>query len=155
MMSGKKQTLEASEMELAQALKNFRESVHAWSEAEFSRPRKLAPAALHQTWRRVAVWALGCVLALVGLSAGLYERRQLKEQAKNGPAQTVHQAMITASSTASDMRTIADSSAKQIAQAEASGPDESLLAAVDNDVSRQVPSAMEPLAQLMENNSSQ
>ena len=44
---------------------------------------------------------------------------------------------------------------EQIAQMDVYEPDAMLLAAVDSDVSRQVSSAMEPLAQLMENYSSQ
>jgi hypothetical protein len=44
--------------------------------------------------------------------------------------------------------------ARQLAEREARArvSDEVLLAGVDSDVSRQVPSAMEPLAQLMEEN---
>ncbi len=41
------------------------------------------------------------------------------------------------------------------ASAQGQGTDEKLMAAVDQDVSQQVPSAMEPLAQLMEEGASQ
>jgi uncharacterized ferredoxin-like protein len=40
-------------------------------------------------------------------------------------------------------------------QDSARGQDDNLLAAVDSDVSRQVPAAMEPLAQLMDDNGTQ
>jgi hypothetical protein len=41
------------------------------------------------------------------------------------------------------------------ARQEASMPDENLLASVNRDVSREVPAAMEPLAQLMDDNGTQ
>ena len=47
---------------VAEALKNFKASVDAWSEAAYSRPRSLCKAARH-TWRLAASWALGRVMA--------------------------------------------------------------------------------------------
>ncbi len=113
---------------LEQALKDFRSSVHAWSEAECSRPR-MVQLVHHTSWRLAASWALGCVLAAGSLTGGLYERHQKQEAAK-----------IAAAEAASEKLAAAERDSKA---------EEDFLAKVDSDVSRQVPSAMEPLAQLM------
>lgn len=155
MMFGKKNSFEAGEAELEQVLRNFRESVYSWSEAEYGRPRSVAHASAHHTWRMAVGWALGCVLALGSLSAGLYVRHQ-KELAKNPAAQQspVHQAVA---STAAAIHEVSarEAPVKQVGQMDDSEPDANLLAAVDRDVSQQVSSAMEPLAELMETYSSQ
>src|SRR5579859_8182045 len=118
-----------SDAVLDQALRNFRTSVHAWSEAEYSKPR--TAQVVHLTsWRVAAGWALGCVLAVGSLSGGLMEHHHRQELAKIAAAEAARQ--------------------QKIAQAEqAKKDDEDLLAKVDSDLSRQVPSAMEPLAQMM------
>jgi hypothetical protein len=128
---------DAMERELEQALSNFRHSVHAWSEAELSRPRTMT-AEHARTWRLAVAWALGCVLAAGSLAGGLYDRHLHQVQARLAAEYQAQQR-----------------AAEQRAQAAARQNDEKLFAAVDNDVSRAVPSAMEPLAQLMEDSSSQ
>jgi hypothetical protein len=77
-----------------------------------------------------AGWALGCVLAAGSLTGGLYERHHQQELAKIAAAETARQQKLAA-------------------EQRASKEQDDLLAKVDSDVSRQVPSAMEPLAQLM------
>jgi len=75
---------------------------------------------------------LGCVLAAGGVGGGLLEQHHQREVAR-----------IAAEQKAAAER-------KQLEeQARAKVSDEVLLAGVDSDVSRDVPSAMEPLAQLM------
>jgi len=128
------QELEAQEKELNQALANFRQSVHAWSEAEYSRPRSLAPAAPHRSWRTASAWALGCVLAAGSLAGGLYDRHHHQELAAAAAREARAQ----------------QSAAEQQFQAAARQQDEKLFADMDRDVSQEVPSAMEPLAQLMD-----
>ena len=114
---------------LDQALKNFRGSVHAWSEAEYNKPRTVKVVRL-TSWRTAAGWALGCVLAAGSIGGGLYERHHKQELAKVAAAEAARQ--------------------KKLADVEQTRKDdEDLLAKVDKDVSRQVPRAMEPLAQLM------
>jgi hypothetical protein len=82
-------------------------------------------------------WALGCVLAAGSLSGGIYERHQRQQAAKMAAAaQAARQQKLAAA-----VRTRTQ--------------DEDLLAKVDSDVSREVPSAMEPLAQLMSENDTQ
>ncbi len=119
---------------LEQVLKDFRSSVHAWSEAEYGEPHRLV--AIHTTsWRMVAGWALGCVLAVGSVSGALYERHHVKEEAR-----------IAAAAEAARQRSVA---------AEQPIESEDLFAKVESDVSREVPSAMEPLAQMMAEDSAQ
>ncbi len=125
-----KRTEEMTDGVLDEALRNFRLSVHAWSEAAYSQPRSAA-VVRKVSWRLVAGWALGCVLALGSLAGGVYERHHRQEAAR-----------IAAAVQAARQQQMA---AEQRAREE----DEDLLAKVDKDVSRAVPSAMEPLAQLM------
>ncbi|MGA2887529.1 MAG: hypothetical protein ABSE51_05705 [Terracidiphilus sp.] len=116
---------------LDEALRNFRLSVHAWSEAVLSRPQKVLVASPHKRLARLAVgWALGGVLVASGVSAGVWQhhRQEMK---------------IAAMRAAERERPVAQQQ-KQQARVE----DEDLLANVDSDVSREVPAAMEPLAQL-------
>lgn len=138
-MKDGKQTFEAQEKELEQALGNFRQSVQAWSEAELNRPRTMhAPVqeiGRTRSWRLVAAWALGCVLAVGGASTGLYEHHHHQVLARQAAEREARAQQLLAA---------------QRSAAQARQNDESLLAAVDKDVSRTVPNAMEPLAQLME-----
>jgi len=120
---------EAGDRELEQALENFRMSVHAWSEAELSRPRTAEMTVRRRSWRLAAGWALGCALVVGGVSGGVYERRHQVELAK-----------IKAQQEADRQRQLA---------AEKTRHAEEELAKVDSDVAREVPTAMEPLAQLM------
>jgi hypothetical protein len=114
---------------LDQALKDFKLSVHAWSEAEYGKPRTAKVVRL-TSWRTAASWALGCVLAAGSIGGGLYDRHHQQEQMKAAAAAAARQ--------------------QKLADVEqARKDDEDLLAKVDNDLSRQVPRAMEPLAQLM------
>jgi len=126
-----------SDATLGEILKNFRQSAQAWSEAEYNRPRRVEPVTVHGTWRMAAVWALGCVLAAGSLSGGLYEHHHLQQVARQ---QT--------EARAARERQLA-------AQERTRKADENLLANVDTDVSRSVPAALEPLAQLMEGDEGQ
>jgi hypothetical protein len=81
------------------------------------------------SWRVTAGWALGCALAAGTIAGGFYERHQLNEQAKIAAA--------------------AEAARQQKMEVERRNAGEDLLAKIDTDVSREVPSAMEPLAQLM------
>ena len=120
--------------ELEQALNDFRSSVHAWSEAAYSQPH--VPARVYRTsWRVAAGWALGCVIAVGSLSGGVYERHHLREQAKIAAA--------------------AEAAARQQKVQEDQRRQSEELAKIDGDVSREVPSAMEPLAQLMVDDSTE
>jgi rhamnogalacturonyl hydrolase YesR len=121
--------LEEQEAALKQVLADFRCSVHAWSDSAMSRPRPVSSAAPHRIWRRALGWALGCVLVAGGVSGSIYERHHQQELAR-----------IAAVRQAQQQRLAAEQRARE---------EEDLLAKVDSDVSREVPSAMEPLARLM------
>ncbi len=127
------QALDAGELELEQALRDFKLSVHAWSDAALSRPRRVAGEVRRRSWRLAAGWALGCVLVAGSVSGGLLERGHQLERARM----------------AAQQRAVLEQKQLEEQQARAKISDEALLADVDSDVSRQVPSAMEPLAQMM------
>ncbi len=115
---------------LQQTLKDFRRSVLSWSDAAYSRPRAaLSAAPRRQVWRLAAGWALGCALLAGSVSGGLYEQHRRREVARIAEAREVERQKAVA-----EQRSLEE---------------EDLLAKVDSDVSREVPSAMEPLAQLM------
>jgi hypothetical protein len=137
MNSNDRWTGEELEAELERPLREFRMSVHAWSEAAYSRPRTAAGIERHATWRMAAGWALGCVLAAGSLAGGVYERQHRLEMARMAAAQQAEQQRLAAEG--------------QRARQE----DANLLATVDSDVSRTVPAAMEPLAQLMDEGETQ
>jgi hypothetical protein len=122
-----------ADQELEATLKDFRMSVHAWSDATLSRPRTVKVEIKRRSWRVAASWALGCVLAAGGLSGGLLEQHHQREVAR----------------IAAEQKAAAERKQVEEQQARAKVSDEVLLAGVDSDVSRDVPSAIEPLAQLM------
>jgi len=138
------------------ALKHFKASVDAWSEAAYSRPKSVARTAQH-TWRPAASWALGCLLVAGSLAGGLYEHHQRQEAARAAEMKAAEQKAeliraaaeqsVTPTPVATNIATKRSTAVKR-----AVNTDEDLLATVDNDVSRQVPAAMEPLAQMMDGN---
>lgn len=115
--------------ELDEALSDFRMSIHGWSQAEFSRPRAVVKPVRRRIWRLAAGWALSCVLIVGGVSGGVVYKHRENEM-KIAQARIVEQQRLAA-------------------QEQARQQEEDLLAKVDIDVSREVPSAMEPLARLM------
>lgn len=121
---------DALEPELRLALDAFRSSVHSWSEAAYSRERSAFVTPVpRRSWRPAAAWALGCALVLGSVSGGAYERHHRQVLAQIAQAKEIER--------------------QKQAAIEKVHEEEALLASVDTDVSRQVPSAMEPLAQLM------
>jgi hypothetical protein len=112
-----------------QALRNFKLSVDAWSGAAYSM-RPVAQSVPRRNWRPAAAWALGCVLVASSVSGVVYQRHEEQVKAEQAAAKLAEQQ-------------------KQAADLQAAN-EEDLLASVDSDVSRQVPSAMEPLAQMDE-----
>jgi hypothetical protein len=119
---------------LGPALRDFRASVHAWSDAAHSRPRPV-PASAPQTiaWRRPAAWALGVALSLGIFGTAGYERhRQIAiAQERQHQQEQERQRLLE----------------EQRARATEDAQDaEDLMANIDTAVSRQVPAAMEPLA---------
>lgn len=121
---------------MKEALDNFKASVDAWSDAAQSRPRTVKQTASRHGWRLATTWAMGTVLLLSGVSSSVYVHHRAavakqiaQEQEKEG-----------------QQRLLTEQRARQ---------EEHLLANVDQDVSRQVPEALEPLAQLMSDDGAQ
>ena len=129
--TGQAENLEMLEPELREALGNFKASVDAWSDAMLSRPRaRKAPA--RTNWSAVTKWALGCVVFVSTVSGGVYQNHQQQK------AQKVEAARV------------AEQQQREMAAAKlAKADEEDLMANVDSDVAREVPSALEPLATLM------
>jgi hypothetical protein len=123
--------------ELNEALKNFRQSVHAWSDASYNRPRAVTAGARTTVWRRAAGWAMGCVLVAGVASGGLYQHERQVEQARQAKLAQQQE----------------DQRSRAAAQRAAEDED-ALLKHVDSDISRQVPAAMDPLAGLVDEETS-
>ena len=130
------------DLALEEALTNFRMSVHAWSDAAYSRQRSfvaptVAQVVRQRSWRQATGWALACALVAIGISGGFYEHHHRIEMAKIAAAQAAEQQKLV-------------SQQQGVVRKEQTRDDaEDLLATVDRDVSREVPSAMEPLARMM------
>ena len=123
--------MEALDPSLKQALGEFKASVHAWSEAAYSRPRT-ARHIVHRTWRMAAGWGLASLLLAGTISGGIYEHHRQAEAQRVAAQEAAHQ------------REVAAQQAREEAQQE-----EDMLASVDTAVSREVPSAMEPLVEIL------
>lgn len=128
---------EALDRDLEQALGNFRLSVHAWSEDAYNRPRTAAAVVRHRAWRLAAGWAMAGVLVAGGLTGGIYEHYHQQELARMAAEREARQQQLAA------------------AAAKAREPEADFMARIESDVSQQVPSALEPLAQLMDMDNSQ
>jgi uncharacterized protein HemX len=113
---------------LQSALRDFRASVHAWSDAASSRPRPVVASAPRKiAWRRATAWVLSLTLSLgmVGTAAWEHHHQRLVAQEKQHQQEMERQ------------RVLAEERARET---------EDLMANIDSDIARQVPSAMEPLA---------
>ena len=119
------------EPELRQALSTFKSSLDAWSESAISRPRA-APSPARANLGLVTKWALGCAVFVTTVSGGVYEHHRRQEAASAEAARMAQQ-----------QQELAAQRAKEEAD---------LMAKVDSDISREVPSALEPLASLMNEN---
>jgi len=130
--------MEALDPVLKQALGDFKESVHAWSDAAYTQARTVRPAARANAWRMAASWSLAAMLIAGATSGGVYVHHE-----------RVVASQLAAQQAAEQQRQQAIALAKKQAQEE-----EEMLASVDTAVSREVPAAMEPLAQLSEESES-
>jgi hypothetical protein len=123
------------DLALDRVLTDFRSSVHAWSEAAHNRPRPIAAASRRAVWRKAAAWSLGSMLVIGASGGSVVEYRHRQEAAR-----------IAAAREAQQQRALAEERERDA---------EKELAKVDSDVAREVPNAMEPLAQLMTEDESQ
>jgi hypothetical protein len=139
---------ESDDPVVVQALEHFKASVDASSRAAYSRldaahsrPRTTVVGSAGHSWRLAASWMLGCVLAAGSLAGAAYEHHHRQELAR-----------IAAAQAAAQKARQARLEAEKSVAANAVTKDQDLLATVDSDVSREIPAAMEPLAQLMDDN---
>jgi hypothetical protein len=135
-LTGQAEDLEKLEPELREALGDFKLSVDAWSEAMISRPRE-AKAPVRANWSALTKWALGCAVFAGTVSSGVYQNHKQVEAAKVEAAR------------------IAEQQREMEAAKVAKVNEEDLMANIDSDVARQVPSALQPLASLMTDDEAQ
>jgi len=153
-------TGEADDPVLNEAVKHFKSSMDAWSEAAYRRPRAVVKMA-GPRWRLATGWALGCLLAVGGLAGGVVEHQRRQELAKlaavKAAQRAAHERLVAARSAAAAQEALDEQPAAEHINAVTSRTtsDQNLLATVDKDVSQEVPAAMEPLAQLMDDSGSQ
>jgi hypothetical protein len=130
---------------LQAVLHDFRVSAQAWSEAKYqsssaaslrNKSLVLSPSPRRTLGQRSLAWALSLAVAAGVASTGAYElhQRDLTRQAA-AQREAEHQRQLAIQQHARDV--------------------DALLAKVDSDLSRQVPSAMEPLASLMADDNTQ
>jgi hypothetical protein len=135
--------LDVNDQEVEQALKNFRASVHAWSEAEFTRSRAVR-APQSSLWRWLAApavsWGAAAVLAFTAIGVPVVVHHE-------------HQVQILARQHADEQQRLRDAQEKAATQMAtiqmAAMDDDKLLQHVDEDIRQSTPDAMEPLASLM------
>lgn len=142
----KNQETEFGDPVLREALRNFRGSVHAWSDAAYNRPRGVLAAAHRSAWRRSVAWVLSLALSLAIGGAVGWERHHQNEIARQHEQQQREREQQR--QLAQQQALAAQQKLQGLQDAQGS---EDLLAKVDSDISREVPAAMEPLAQLMTN----
>jgi len=136
---------EPEEIPVEEALRNFRTSIHAWSDQELhTRPFRVEVAKAarpHLHWLMVPAmgWAMAGILAIgaIGVPVAVHHERQVaaeqlaaqQQQQRETQEKAAQQAPKTANNDVDD---------------------EELLNHVDSDIAQAAPDAMEPLASLMQ-----
>jgi hypothetical protein len=142
--------LEGMNAELKQALGDFKASVHAWSDAEFAKPRAVHASATHHGLKLALGWSLAGVLLAAGTTGAVYmayDRQPDHEVANEQKAAQRHgtpaqQMPVRQAAQVPDEVQQREPTTRRVS---VQAPDEDLLASVDTAVSRTVPRAMEPL----------
>jgi hypothetical protein len=134
---------ENEDQDVQAALKNFRASVHAWSEQEMARPRQIQPVRvsgwLSSRWMKLMAvpmlgWGLASVLVVAGVTV---------------PVSVHHERQVAAMRQAAILEQQKQAAEAAARLAQNSIDDEDLLKHVDSDIAQAAPDAMEPLASLM------
>lgn len=139
----------ALEEELGEALGDFRDCARAWGHVSYGRPARNMQPAHRLGWRLAAGWAVALLLAVI-TTGGVTVWRTHQTVAARHP---VVRPAVVAPATAQTHAPAA--TAEKMEAPAADVADEDLLAKVDRDVARQTPRAMEPLAQLMDEDDAQ
>jgi hypothetical protein len=138
--AGEQTSFEREERELAEVLGTFRQSVHAWSDAEFNRERKILPVRKPLFGFRL-VLASSLLMIAAGVTGGITVY------------QHYHDIAIIQAQKDADKKRQDDEKARldKMNQDQMAGRsnDDALLADIDSDIAQESPAAMEPLASLM------
>ena len=139
---------QAEDVQVEAALRNFRASIHHWSEQEFARPRAIERTrwSRFQTgfWRMIANPALGGTLAAalliasVGVPMGIQHEHKIAAE---------RQAALDQQKRELEQHLAAEEAKKSAAANTVD--DGAFLDDVDSDIARATPDAMQPLASLM------
>ena len=139
---------EAEDIQVEAALRNFRASIHHWSEEELARPRAIERTgwSRFQTgfWRVIANPALGGTLAAALLITSVAVPVAIQREHKIAAER---QALVEQQKRELQQR-LAEEEAKKSAAAN-TVDDGAFLDDVDSDIARATPDAMQPLASLM------
>jgi hypothetical protein len=134
-----KRNQEPEDAQVEEALRHFRNSVRAWSEQEFARPRTVRRSAWSQVWRMIgnpaSNWAMAVALlaSSVGIPVAVHHERQVAEQHR-----------------IDEQNRQKELAAKLERERAAQAIDDAdLLSDVDSDIAQETPEAMQPLASLM------
>jgi hypothetical protein len=130
---------EALDPTMKEALGDFKASVRLWSESAYNRQRPVRDSVARRSWRLAAGWGLAVLLIGGTVSGGLYDRHHMQMMTRLARERAAEQQRQLAAQHAEEIR----------------AQEEDMLASMDGDVSREVPSAMEPLAQLPDEAESQ
>lgn len=132
---------ERDERELAEVLGSFRLSVHAWSDAEFNRERRVVPA--HRPLFGFRLAAASCVLLLAaGITGGVAVHEHNQDVAIQQARQDAEMKRKAA-----EQAQLKKMQQEQLAAHSVN--DDALLADIDSDIAQESPEAMQPLASLM------
>jgi cell division protein FtsL len=143
-MNYEDQNGQAGDVQVELALRRFRESVHSWSEQEYSRVRGVEVTRRSRFWQVMAnpamVWTMASalVMASVGVPVTVHHQRQVA--AEKQAAYEKQQKATEAAQKALDAANTMD--------------DEDLLDHVDSDIAQAAPDAMQPLVSMMTDTSS-
>jgi hypothetical protein len=129
---------ELTDAQVAEALLHFRESVHAWSEAEYSKPRLVRQSKRSPVWTMITSPLLGWSLAAAVLTATVAVPVSEYRQHVN----EVHKQQALAQQQKLEEQKAAQARAAVI-------DDDELMSHVDSDIAQDAPDAMQPLSSLM------
>ena len=146
-MSRNKLIEDAEDIQVEEALRNFRASIHQWSEQEYVRPRAIErtrwSALRGGFWRMIANPALGGTLAAallitsVGVPVAIQREHKIAAE---------RQSLLDRQKRELQQRLAEEEAKKSAAN---SVDDGAFLDDVDSDIARATPDAMQPLASLM------
>src|SRR5580698_7316398 len=144
--NGQVENRQVEDVQVEAALRNFRASVHNWSEQEYGRTRTIQRSRWSGLWRVMAHPAMvgtmtsALVIASVGIPVTVHHERQVAIERQAARATIDLQQKLAAEAA---VKTTADTI-----------DDEDLLSHVDSDIAQAAPDAMQPLVSMMSETSS-